>query len=308
MFRASFAAILGAVAATNATNATTATTTESPLAAAVHAKESALEQANQTLHSIMREKQESHDQADDQNLVDQEVASIEAAVPNTTHHFPQQRKHLLHERQHARKQEVDEEVHAAKTAANAYKHAARALETQRRHAGLHESFYESAWDHDENLAEGWHDEAENNGDAADDYIEAFYDAVADKIEKRAEAEQSAMERAMDQQDHQDQQGNRGAPAPAPDDHQDQQDDNDAPAPAPASGPAPSTPDVVNAVNAPLSNALNLRAVAQNQRKDGQGVLMTFACIGFLASMAFAVQMQRHPTRSPAREPLLVLVE
>lgn len=351
MFRASFAAIFGAVALATTVEQPS---TESPLAAAEHARDSALEHANQTLHSVMRKAQELRHRADDEDAVDQEVTTIEAAFPNTTHHYSRQRKHMMHEHQHAGKQAVDEEVDIAKAAANAYKHAARVLETQRRHAGLPESVYEGGFDHDEGLSEGWHDEAENYGDSAENHIEAFFDKVEDKIERHVDQQRDQQrdheeheESDFDDQDreddreddheddhedhhedhHEDQQDDHQ------DDHRDDQQDH-APAPAPASASAAPAPAVViiNDRNQPdvainntdqqstrvvidnsdqrstavdvASTALNLRAVAQNPRSDGQGFLLTFACIGFLASMAFAVQMQRRPTRSQATEPLL----
>jgi len=314
MFRVSFAAILGAVAL--ATN-DTAAPTESPVTVAEHARDSALEHANQTLHSVMRTAQESSHLADDEDLVDQEVATIETAVPNTTQHYARQRLQMMHERQHASRQNCSVQLHAAKTAANAYKHDARLLEAARRHAGLSERVYEGGFQHDEGQSEGWHDEAENYGDACEDHIEAFFEAVEGKIEEHADHDQQD-----NQQDDQqgDQQGGAGgwqhyipggvsqyipgdAPTTAPDqqgdqqgDQQDDRHDSDAPAPAPA--PAPNDQEDV------ASFALNLRAVAQSPRNAGQGLLLTFACIGFLASMAFAVQMQSRRTRSPAREPLL----
>lgn len=315
MFRVSFAAILGVVASTT-TDAPPATPTESPLAVAERARDSALEHANQTLHTVIDAAHVSRLASEDTDLIDQEVATVETAVPNTTHHYLRERLHQIHEFQHFKKREVRELVDDAKASANAYKHAARVLEAARRHAGLHESVYEGGFDHDEGQSEGWHDEAENYGDAADNYIEAFFDAVEGKLEEHAEHGQE--EGDFDEHDDQDNdrgnhdnhEHNRGN-----DDNNRGNHDSDAAAAEPASASnatdaqqdddatsAPATDDQQDVA----SSAVSLRAVAQNPGNAGQGFLLTFACIGFLASMAFAVQMQSRRTRSQAKEPLLLV--
>lgn len=342
MFRVSLAAILGAVALATtveqpsgdtagpepAAAATAAVPTETPLVAAEHARDSALERANQTLHSVMHKEQENRHLAENEDLVDQEVATIETAVPNTTQHYSRQRKRLMHERQHERKHAVHEVVDAAKAAANAYKQAARVLEAQRRHAGLPESVYEAGYNHDEGLSEGWHDEAENYGDAAENHIEAFFDAVEDKIEvhvdqqRRSQREHSeegdfGEQEEQPQQDHRDDHQDDHQDNHRDDQHDDQHDnrqDDQAPASIPATAAPAHVSDDTDVVRHNMdqqstvvaSTELNLRAVAQSPRNDGQGFLLTFACIGFLASMAFAVQMQSRPTLSQAREPLLIV--
>lgn len=292
MFRASFAAILGAVALGDNTSAPT----ESNLTASEHARDSALEHANQTLHNIMRTEQASRLLVENEELVDQEVATIEAAFPNTTEHYARQREHMMDERQQARKQAARGQVQTAKSAANAYKHAARELETQRRHAGLPEHVYEGGFDVDEGQSEGWHDEAENYGDYTENHIEEFYDRVEGKIEQHAERE-----REHEEQRHEEEENRRYEDhyRRQYDPHYDQQDDDHQGGNATRNH----TDQQSNAVNL-ASTALNLRAVASNPSNGPQGFLLTFAFIGFLASMAFAVQMQSRPTRSPAQEPLL----
>lgn len=207
----------------------------------------------------------------------------------------------MHERRHEMRQSAHDEARTAETAANAYKHAARVLETQRRHAGLHESVYEGGFDQDEMLSEGWHDEAEDHGDAAKDHINTFFDHVEDKLEhdadQQSQHESQQQSRENDHEwsiyDHSDWEAYHQA-------HQqsDQQSDQQS-----------ATQQVNNSVNQ-QSNAtdvapLNLRAAAPNVANDTQGFLLTFGCVGFLLSMAFAVQMGTRPATSQASEPLLV---
>lgn len=313
MLRVSLVAILSVVvSATNALPAepATAAPTESPLDAAEHARQDAKHSANQTLQAVKATETRLLQKADDPQAIDDEVARIEDTYPNTTLHWSRERKRMMHENEHNMKREVHDEVDRAKSAADAYKHAARMLETQRRRAGLSESVYEGGFDQDENLAEGWHDEAENHGDAAENHIETFFDAVENKIEHHIDQQnhhdnqddhdwgdwnQDWDEDEDEDQDEDEDEGENDQQGDQQDDHHDNQGEQQGDQPGNQHGDHRST----NVASAPL----NLRAVGPTAANDSRGFFLTFACVGFLASLAFAVQMGR-PTNRPASEPLL----
>lgn len=232
----------------------------------------------------------------------------------------------MHERQHSSKQAVTDNVHTAKRAAKAYKHAANQLMKTRRRAGVQESVYEGEHDQDERQAEDWHDDAEDFGDASKNHIEAFYDLVEDKLEHdidemqqherdydweadvqqamigtgriQAEAEAEAQREEHEDQDQEqgDQQGDQQG-AQQGGSHQPEDDDG----PDGTHDRADQQKTVTDAPSAPLI----LRAVGPSTAGATEGFLLTFACVGFLASFALVVvQLGRRPTNQPAREPLL----